>query len=422
MIAALRRAADLLPPTPRGVGVALLSALALVGFGIRQIDLVLLVIGVAGTALVWLCAGLVALAAWRLAREVGRDPARAPRLAWTETGRRVETGFSLPALSHWPWLELDCAWLEPPGFSVELRQNEEGRLAEHVWASLRCEATRLRRRFEVRDVLGLARVRFELVCDARLQVLPDRGHLTQSPRVTAFADADVLPHPHGAPEGDRMDIRRYAPGDSARDVLWKHFARSGALHVRRPERAVDRSQRLVGYLVTGAGDEPAAAAARVALETGALGPGWVFGVDGDERPERELGAALRLIARSGGQRGEGAGLARFLARAATDAQVHCVVFAPARAGAWLRHLEAAAWGRRDRLSVVLASDGAPRAAAPEPALARWFLSRERSDAPSAVDLEALLAQLRARGHPVNWVDRASGRMRGGGAVRLAGAA
>jgi uncharacterized protein (DUF58 family) len=421
MIAALRRWLDVIPPTPRGVGVGLLSALALFGFGIRQIDLVLLVIGVAGTALAWLCAALVAIAAWKLAREVRRDPARAPLLAWTETRRRVETGFSLPAFAHWPLIELDCAWIDPPGFALELRENDDGRLAEHVFAQLRCESTRLRRRFEVGDALGLARVRFELECDARLQVLPDRGHLTQSPRVTAFADADVLPHPHGAPEGDRMEIRRYAPGDSARDVLWKHYARSGALHVRRPERAVDRSQRLVGYLVTGPGDEPAAAAARVALETGALGPGWVFGTDGDDRPERELGAALRLIARSGGRSGEGSGLARFLARVATDAQVHCVVFAPARSGAWLQHLEAAAWGRRDRLAVVLASDGAPRAARALPALARWLLAREGESGPALSDFEDLLAQLRAQGHPVTWVDRASGRMRGG-ADRLAGAA
>ncbi len=421
MRAWLRRAADRLPPTPLGICVALLSALAMIGFGFRQLDLVLLVIGLAGTGIAWLCAALVALAAWRLRRDARAHPGRAPMLAWTETGRKVETGFSLPGFEHWPLIQVGCAWIEPPGFELELRW-DGARQAEFARAGLRCEATQLRRRFEVKDLLGLAAVAFELDSEARLQVLPDRGSLTQSPRVTAFADADLLPHPHGAPEGDRMEIRRYAPGDSVRDVLWKHFARSGALHVRRPERAVDRSQRLVGYLVTGPEDEPAAAAARVALETGALGPGWVFGTDGEDPPERELGAALRLIARSGGRSGEGAGLARFLSRVATDAQVHCVVFAPAREGAWLEHLEAASWGRRERLSLLLASDGAPRGGEPERGLGRWFLARQAPRGLAAGQLDALLSRLRAQGIQASWVDRASGRVQGFGAGRLAGAA
>ena len=417
----LRRLRDGFPPTPRGVAAALLCALALVGFGFRQLDLVLLVIGLAGTLIAWLCFGLVAVAGWRLRRDALAQPGREPRLAWSETGRLVETGFSLPAFEHWPLIQVGCRWQSPAGFDLELRP-EGARLAEFARARLRCEAVRLRRRFELRDVIGLARVSFELECGARLQVLPDRGHLTQSPRVTAFADADVLPHPHGAPEGDRMEIRRYAPGDSQRDVLWKHFARTGALHVRRPERAVDRSQRLVGYLVTAAEDEPAAAAARVALETGALGPGWVFGCDGDDPPERELGAALRLIARSGGRNGEGAGLARFLSRVATDAQVHCVVFAPARAGGWLPHLEAAAWGRSDRISVVLASDGIARAPAAATGLERWLWLREPDPGPAPGELERLLARLRGQGLHASWVDRASGRALGQGAPRAPEAA
>ena len=49
-----------------------------------------------------------------------------------------------------------------------------------------------------------------------------------------------------------------------------------------PERAVAQTKRVVAYLATGARDEPAAAAARVALESGALGPGWAFGADGAE--------------------------------------------------------------------------------------------------------------------------------------------
>ena len=135
-------------------------------------------------------------------------------------------------------------------------------------------------------------------------------------RLQALASGEGIAHPAGRPEGDRMEMRRYVPGDSPRHILWKAFARSRPLEVRTPERSVQRARRTLAYLVAGPDDEAAAAAARVALESSALGEAWLFGADGTDAPTDRLDAALRAIARSAGAREPAgdpiAGLRRFL--------------------------------------------------------------------------------------------------------------
>ncbi len=96
-----------------------------------------------------------------------------------------------------------------------------------------------------------------------------------------------------------MEIRRYAPGDPVRHILWKVYARTRQLNVRVPERAIDRSRRTISYLLAGPEDEAAAAVARVALEQNLLGERWLFAADGSPEPQEEIEPALRAIARSG---------------------------------------------------------------------------------------------------------------------------
>ena len=80
-------------------------------------------------------------------------------------------------------------------------------------------------------------------------------------------------HPSGQPEGDRMEIRPYAPGDSVKNIIWKVYARSRQLNVRLPEHSVFQSKKTLAFLLTSENDEAAAAVARVALQSGALKTG-----------------------------------------------------------------------------------------------------------------------------------------------------
>jgi hypothetical protein len=83
----------------------------------------------------------------------------------------------------------------------------------------------------------------------------------------------------GKPEGDRIDFRRYAEGDSARHIAWKLTARKGddgPVMVRIPDRV--GSPRVGALFSAGPGDEPAAELFLHLLENERLGPNWAAAV------------------------------------------------------------------------------------------------------------------------------------------------
>ena len=423
----LRRIGDRIPLTWRGVLVATFSGLALSRMGYGSLDLLVFVIGIAGLVLVGLAMVTTLLAALRL-RDRLRD-ARSETLH-LEAGSRIRTGFAIPSLGRWPLVQVAWHWLSPHG--VECKPRRRGtELLEEVVAHRRCEVEGIRRRFEIFDAFGLSRLAWERDEASPVTVLPDVGRLRRTAIVQSVVAAEGLPHPAGTPDGDRMEIRRYVPGDSVRFILWKTFARTRQLNVRVPEKSIDPGKRTVAYLLTGPGDEAAAAAARVALESGALGERWLFGADGAVEPVDSLADALAAIARSGsvgdrngshhggtgrgstGQNGtdqndEVAGLARFLAHPEVRDERHCIVFASSQDGSWRVH--ALDTGQRfgGSLSFVLGTDGIDRSEAPS-LWRRWLLAPKSSDGTSAVELSKVLAALGSAGWPATVVDRRDGR-------------
>jgi uncharacterized protein (DUF58 family) len=317
----------------------------------------------------------------------------------------MRTGFDLP---DWPmpWLELGVRWEEPAGVECRLLPAVEGGvLWEEIRADRRAWIEGVTRVIELRDVFGLTRVRVRDRRAARSLILPNPGQLREPEVVATRAGGDGIPHPSGEPEGDRADIRRYAPGDSARDVLWKTFARTGLLMVRRPERAVEPARQVSAYLVAGHEDEASAAAARVALESGALGAGWRFGADGAPESARSLPDALRAVAGSGSASGP-TRLGSFLEGAARGDP--CVVFVPAHDGPWRAEASRQAERHGARLAFVLGTDGIAR----DERRSFWerlLLAPDESEAADARELRTLAAALGAHGAMVRVLDRPSGR-------------
>jgi hypothetical protein len=129
--------------------------------------------------------------------------------------------------------------------------------------------------------------------------------------------------------------------------------------VRLAEKSVHHSNRTLAYLLSGPDDEAAAAVARVAVESGALGEDWVFAADGSTEVASSVQAALVLIAGSRALNGPlPAGLDNFLQQmhsAQTDS--HCIVFASASAGPWVQALRSSVSRFGGRFSIVLATDG-----------------------------------------------------------------
>ncbi len=438
-----RRVADSVPSTWRGTFIALFSALALWRYGYGTLDLLLFVVGVAGLALAVLSSIATAAAAFHLRRRI---EASVPASSSLEAGSLIPTGFQVPALGAVPLVKIAWQWLEPEDVEVKIRRRGHT-LHEEVVARGRGLVPAIRRRFTVGDAFGLAAVSWHRTDPGQLTILPDVGLLKNMPVIQPMAAAEGLPHPMGAPEGDRMEIRRYVPGDSVRNILWKTFARTRQLNVRTPERSIDRSRKTVAYLLTGNGDEAAAAAARVAIESESLGAGWLFGADGTAEPAESLEAALAAIARSrsfrhdvcrngssGGPRGAGdsrgdgvrgsrtAGLAAFLGRHGVHGETHCIVFAPAHPGAWTGDALAATRNFSGAVSFVLGTDGISRRG-PTPLWRRFLFLDEETTGVTTDELAEIMQVFSRSGSPALVVDRASGRAfsghggRGLGAVR-----
>jgi hypothetical protein len=420
---------DLFPLTALGVLIAAGSVLALVSYGVRRIDLVVLVMGVVGAALAALAVLVVVATALGLYLSL-RNRAADDTLR-LECGYAARTGFSLPSLWYVPFVKLRWSWVTPEATvnPVSLRR----RLHEEVTPQRRGIYDDVQRRIEVSDAFGLTRVAFKVRERRAVRFAPSVGALKNMHVVRSVAGGDNLSHPAGPPEGERADMRHYAPGDPIKFVLWKVFARSRVLVVRTPERAISPVRQTVAYLVTGEGDEAAAGAARVAVDSGALGSDWVLGSDLDEGYARAHAQAMELLAKSARATPaqQGSGLSRFLDTATPGGAVgRAVVFVPAVRGPWLDRVLAAVRARSSPnqtvapVEFVVCADGISRR--PKPSwLARVALDHRRGAHDGAVaydELMSVVATLSAARARVLIVDRVAGRVFAEGTQRVMEAA
>ena len=76
-----------------------------------------------------------------------------------------------------------------------------------------------------------------------MDALPRLAGLSRMPALSSLASGDAAPHPMGLEDGDRLELRRYMPGDPARFIHWKVLSRTRRLMVRTPERALSLARR-----------------------------------------------------------------------------------------------------------------------------------------------------------------------------------
>lgn len=409
VVRAERRLSDWLPITPLGLSIAIFGGVVLKLFAYPEMDLVLLVIGYGALGLTAIASLLVVLGA--IALKLASRRYRGPEERTLETGRSLPTGLSLPSLALVPFVIVWWEWESPEGAGVALR-GKGLRLEEDVHLGDRGFVRGIRRRIVVQDVFGLARIAIRHEDPARLTVLPHAGALKEMPVLVTLSGGDEMPHPMGIEDGDRVELRRYAPGDPARFIHWKVYARSRKLVVRMPERALTRSRRTIAYLVAGPGDEPVAGAARVAVESGTLGAEWVFGADGTAGETNEVAPAVDRIVRSVESRESGGiGLRAFVERAEKLGPASVVLFVPPVPGPWLDRVVATVRPRAHRTRILVATDGID--ATPPPR--RWWTfftaSKEREGTPAAA-LDEVLRTLASTRVEVVVLDRNSGKRLG----------
>ena len=412
----VRRATDPFPVSLLGLLLAAVSWAALERYAFAEMDVVLLVVGWSGIGLVAISTVLVVLAALWI--KIPRRHTRRDGPLVTETRQPTLTGFHLPSLGWLPLIQVTWEWDRPTGARVEPARRF-GRLDEEVTVWDRGEIRGVRRRIVVQDALGLARIGLRKNDPLMLEVMPHVGGLRQMPVLSSLAGGDELPHPMGLEDGDRVELRRYVPGDPARFIHWKIFGRTRKLMVRVPERALTRARRTVAYQVAGPDDDATAAAARVAIEGEAFGGEWVFSADGAQHDATTVDDALELVVRSSGARDRGGkGLRAFVDRAERAGPAALVVFAPPRPGPWLEEVVALARTRPRGARVVIGVDGLAKAE-PGPWWRRALTLRRPPPGVPPEELDAIVKPLSAARCEVVLFDRPSGRQLGSAHRRAA---
>lgn len=404
-----RRGRELFPFTWLGSALVAGAAVAAFLYGIKHIDLILLVVGLVGLGvalITMLTTVTVSIVLWaKLRKRAPLDPLQA------ECGHVMPTGFQISNLWFVPFVEVVWTW-ETPAADVRATSVRR-RFIEEIRPTRRCLTENVVRRFDVSDVFGFTRVTFRVTEARAVKFVPSMGALRSIHVVRSISGGQDLSHPDGPPEGERMDMRPYVTGDPIRYVLWKVYAKSRALVVRTPERAISPVRQTVAYLVTGEGDEPAAGAARVAVESGALGGEWVFGVDGYREYAKTPALAQELLARSSSneQAACGEGLGTFLAQATPTSSGRAVVFVPAKPGPWLDRVARAVRGRGSLGAVefVVCADGITREEK-APAWKRLLLKKEDPEAARTAEIGRVVDTLAATRSHVLVVDRSSGRV------------
>ena len=361
LLTGIRRLAALFPLTLQGVITLSLTAYVLSAYGYGAMDLVVFSLAICALSILIFSLFCAVISGIFIQKRIQRrlqnssSPSDAIKL---EAGFPNETGFCLPAINYFPLVKLSWQIVFPDYMETRIKISSDKQLVEEIIPYKRCKTSRITRQFVVSDVLGFCRYSWQQVQEISCTALPRTNTVKPLPLLRSLTAEDGIPNPSGDPDGDRMEIRPYVPGDSVRNIMWKVYARNRQLNVRLAEKSVFHSNRTVAYLLSSDNDEAAAAVARVALELGALGEDWAFGADGSELPCENLPTALDAIAMSRAiETRYGYGLDNFLTLTAAQSGVHCIVFAAAEAAPWAAMLGKTIARFGGRFSLVLATDG-----------------------------------------------------------------
>ncbi|HLT64471.1 MAG TPA: hypothetical protein VKZ92_08110, partial [Pseudohongiella sp.] len=199
------------PLTSGGISVALVCAAALRGFGYGRMDLVVFALTVCGLAIVGFTVLMVVVSGVLLRSRLRKQMEALPLSSLqAEAGYPNASGLELPSWGWLPLMTLDWQVVKPAEVQTRVRFNDEtAKLDEEITPAKRCLAAQVTRRFVLKDVLGLSRFAWQISSPAQWQVLPQTGSLRTLPVLRSMDAEDGIPSPAGAPEGDRMDIRRY---------------------------------------------------------------------------------------------------------------------------------------------------------------------------------------------------------------------
>lgn len=338
------------PATLTGLAVLALCAGGFWYVGILHKDVILLpaTIGIAVVVLLMMLAvgvgGLIVRKRWS---SLSGDQA-VVRLV-VDIPRETDIKLSIPFI---PFIEVSWQWTTPEKIDATTQYGWKG-VAETALAKRRCLYDGITRSLKIADVLGMASIKWQAAAPTKVYALPAEGPLSDQRILASLSGGEDLSDPYGDPQGDLIEMRQYVPGDSARAIIWKVYARNRRVMVRMPEKALTAKPRTCAYMVSGAGDEASASIARTILQQNLLGTGWCFGADGTPGCAKNLTSALECLSRSGNPDLPPTGLMSFLRESEAQGFQSCLIFIPSTVGPWLKQVQSAVKQQRMKITWIL---------------------------------------------------------------------
>ena len=250
----------------------------------------------------------------------------------------IKTGVEVPVPFFIPFIEVSYRWGEPSEIDAVWTGRGLWR-SEWIRSMSRGHVKLLRRWVVVGDIFGLTEFSLPFSQSSSLIFRPPRAVMDKV-SIVRESSGEGYSHPEGKPVGEMVEMRAYQAGDPLRFVLWKVFARSRELLVRRPEEAIVEQRNALIYMIAGFGDDNSASLGREFLEMSEFSSGEIlFSADGSNRVVSEKGEGMEDLVHSSEHRGDGgSGLARVLAEAGRDRLDNCYILVPSRRGVWLERL------------------------------------------------------------------------------------
>ena len=115
-------------------------------------------------------------------------------------------------------------------------------------------------KISIADALGFVSLEWTMPIQATIDVSAQDVPIVALPVLATSSKSGDIINQASNRTGDLFDIKQYDPSDGVKKILWKTFAKTGSLVVRRPEPAVIPEGEIAVYLVAGAEDDHVAGA------------------------------------------------------------------------------------------------------------------------------------------------------------------
>ncbi len=289
LLRASTKVADSQPITVRGLLALALSAFAVKQYALPESDLVAYIIGGSLLALVLVAVIVTSIIRLKLGRAV-RAEVRFDNLN-AYSGREVPAGIVLFDSSVPPFFSLQLERIfDHSGVTSPVHILRGGSLGtpRHLFDSLLFQHRGLWRvtalRFTIRDALGFSSLSWELKTESSIEVSAPTIPIKPLPIVAASSRVGDDLSLSRERTGDPFDIKAYDPSEGINRILWKTYARTGELVVRRPEPAIIPEGEVAIYMVARTRDDYVAGALQSYVDYLTASQITVlFGTDGVQR-------------------------------------------------------------------------------------------------------------------------------------------